>query len=186
MKFHRSMLLPSLVGGAAVAVVASFAFRSTSQATLRHPVPFALSKASRSVDELADKLVAAVARNDRGALDALRMTEREYTDLVVPGTVDIGQPARASSDFAKRTFWKLLDKRSGDFGEALLGQFGGRRLHRVSIALSDEPKHYAWYEALGQLRVTAADDDGQEVLLRSGWVAEVNGDYKLIGLEWDD
>ena len=145
---------------------------------------FAADGAS-SVDALIDQFVEALTRKDKNALTKLRVTKTEYTDLIIPGTVPVGQPPRLVSEQPKEYYWNLLDTKSHYYTDNLVGLYGGRSYFRHDLKFSRPTKEYAWYTALGQVRLELAANDATYHLL-TGWLAEVDGKYKFISYEYND
>jgi hypothetical protein len=146
-----------------------------------HPFP-PLEGAAASTDELIERLLEALAANDAKALQALRVTRSEYLDLIVPLTVEPGEAPRQVSDAPKEYLWQVLDFKSRLYEARLLELFGGRRWARRELRFSRPSRHYAGYDAYGEVRLALMDDDGETIELRSGWVAEVGGRFKFISL----
>jgi hypothetical protein len=67
--------------------------------------------ARSSLDSLIDEFVEALSTNDKKSLTRLRVTEREYLDIIVPGTVPVGAEPRHNSPKVKE-FW-VFGKSSG-------------------------------------------------------------------------
>lgn len=145
-----------------------------------------LSHASPSIAALADSLLNALAANDERALHQLRVSESEYRTVIEPATVEPGQPPRHIDEASSKLFWSMLDTKSRDFARPLLSEFGGKTLTRKDVRFIRGVHQYAGYTAHSQMRVLVADEHGKETLVRSGTVAQVGDQYKLIGLNWDD
>ncbi|MCK6555797.1 hypothetical protein L6Q96_14665 [Candidatus Binatia bacterium] len=148
--------------------------------------PPALAGGAPSIDALVDRLLAAVAANDPQQLRALRVTEEEYLGIIVPWTVPPGQAPRGTSAKSAAYMWRGLETRSDYFMQALLDEFGGHVLRRTAPSFTKEPRGFAGYTAYGKLRLDVVDADGRAGVLRSGTIVDVNGQYKFIGLNWDD
>lgn len=149
--------------------------------------PIELTDGAPSVEALMDRFLDALARQDEAALTRLRVNKAEYTRVIMPGQIQKGQtpppPDEKVSDFA----WSLLNTKSLFFTQNLMKEFGGRTSVRKAVRFTRPPLEYAWYRALGEVRVTVEDpEDKREYLLSSGWIAEVDGKYKFIGFEYDD
>lgn len=170
----------------AIAVVLSVGELGTAAPSPPGP-PIRFADGAPSVDALMDQFLDALARQDEAALTRLRVSKAEYTRIIMPGQIKPGQqPAPADEkvcDFA----WSLLNTKSMFFTHSLMKEFGGRASVRKNIRFTREPLEYAWYRALGEVRLTVEDpEDKREYLLSSGWIAEVDGKYKFIGFEYDD
>lgn len=139
-----------------------------------------------SEDALLDEFVAAVAANDKGAMDRLRVTAAEYRDVIIPGTAPVGKTMQgAISDRKFEFFWSMLDKRSHDYADVILHEFGGRHWRRVRHWYAEEPREFSGYRAFGEVRIAVVDDEGNPATIRSGAVANVSGRYKFIGFQYD-
>lgn len=138
-----------------------------------------------SVDALMDEFIQALTKKDKDALTKLRVTKTEYVDLIVPGTVPVGQPPRLVSEQPKEYYWSLLDTKSHYYADNLVGLFGGRTYRSHQLKFSRPTKEYAWYTAVGQVRLELEADDATYHLL-TGWLAEVDGKYKFISYEYND
>jgi len=138
-----------------------------------------------SMDALVDQFIQALSNQDKEALNQLRVSKTEYLDLIVPGTVPVGQRPRQVSEQPKEYFWSMLDTKSHYYAERLLGQFGGRTYHAHELTLTRPSKEYAWYKAYGQVKMELHGDDDATYHLISGWVAEVDGRYKFIGFNYE-
>lgn len=143
------------------------------------------SEARPSIDALVDDFIAALGANDKQALTKLRVTESEYLDIIVPGGVAVGEPPRRNTPKVKEFFWALLNEKSYTYGEQFLKQFGGRKYTRTNLTFTEPTKHYAWYDAYGEIRLQMTDEEGNTWDLRSGFIADVGGKYKFIGYQYD-
>jgi len=139
-----------------------------------------------SVDALMDEFVQALTKKDKDALDKLRVTKAEYVDLIVPGSVPVGQPPRLVSEQPKEHYWNLIDTKSHYYADNLVGQFGGRTYRSRELRFSRPNMEYAWYTAVGQVRLELEGEDDRTYHLLTGWLAEVDGKYKFISYEYND
>lgn len=152
------------------------------------PLPEALhldEAAAPSVEVLVDRLLDALAAKDRKALEALRVTEKEYVEIIIPGNVDPGQPPQRLRAADAEFYWGQLNTKSIYSGASLLGAFGGQKLKRKGIAFDKGDKRFAWFTAYRQLRITAEDGQGHETLISTGSVAEVRGRFKFVSFVRD-
>jgi hypothetical protein len=145
-----------------------------------------VTTAAPSVDVLMDEFLQALAKRDKDALTKLRVTRSEYTDLIIPGTVPVGKGLRSVSEQPKEYYWNLLDTKSHYYADNLVGLFGGRNYRSRELKFSRPTKEYAWYTAVGQVRLELAGDDDRTYHLLTGWLAEVDGKYKFISYEYND
>ena len=177
----------SLIGLVLIAVaLATMAFGERSESANNARPPFALTDASPSAPALIQRLLAALERKDEATLHSLRMSEREYREIIAPGTVPPGQPPRHTDDKVSQFYWRMLDSKSRDLGRELLYRFGGRKLDVGEVEYVKGPLEYAWYQALGQARIHVKNEKGDEAIIPAGYVAEVDGQFKFIGLNWND
>jgi hypothetical protein len=141
------------------------------------------ASAAPSVDVLMNEFVQALTKKDKDALNKLRVTKAEYVDLIVPGTVPVGQPPRLVSEQPKEYYWSLIETKSSYYADNLIGLFGGRAYRGRQLKFSRPTQEYAWYTAVGQVRLDLDGDDDRTYHLRTGWLAEVDGKYKFISYE---
>lgn len=139
-----------------------------------------LSGGASSVDELLEKFVAALGAKDGKALEALRVDEDEYRKIIMPGSVKPGQPPQKLSPAADEYFWQSLNMKSLYGGRALLAGYGGRQYRVKSVTWVKGIDDYAWYRCYDRLELTMLDADGEEHVLDTGSVAEVDGRFKFI------
>ena len=138
------------------------------------------------MDELVDRFLLALEAKDLEALRALRVSQTQYLDIIVPGTVEKGRPPRQVTEKPKQFFWEMLDFKSGEFAKILSDRFGGRHYRSHAYEFTREAREYDWYKAHGELKILLEGEDQTVYRLQTGWVAEVGGRYKFIGYAWDD
>src|SRR4029450_3097531 len=68
-----------------------------------------LSDGAPSADALISRFFDALERRDQPALRALRVTEREYLAVILPGSVEKKQPRRKWPEEVSRYFWSEID-----------------------------------------------------------------------------
>jgi hypothetical protein len=139
-----------------------------------------LSGGAPSTDALIRRFLAAIAERDRDALDAMRVSEAEYRNWIVPGSVAPGEPPQIVNREASQYFWELLDTKTRYYREAILADFGGKHLELVDATFVKGTKIWANHVAHGRLRLVLRDESGAERELRTGSVAEVDGQFKFI------
>ena len=133
-----------------------------------------------SIDGLLDQFMKALNGKDKQALRALRVTEGEYRQVVLPGSVDEGQRKYTYPPQESEYFWSILNTKS-IYGEAnILASYGGRQLKLKSVKYRGGTKKYADYTAYKQVQLTLEDGKGSEEELGLGSIAEVDGVYKFI------
>jgi hypothetical protein len=139
-----------------------------------------------SEEALLDKFVAAVSAKDKAAMDRLRVSELEYRNVIIPGSAPVGKTMQGPlSDRKFNYFWSMLDKRSRDYADVIVHEFGGRHWQRVRHWYAEEPKQFSGFRALGETRIAVVDDEGNQGTIRTGAVANVGGRYKFIGFQYD-
>lgn len=146
--------------------------------------PAKLLNGEPTIDALVDKFCEALAQKDKTGLRALRLTQDEYLGIVLPGSVEPGQPWATYSDQAQQYFWGLLNGKSSYSEANLLQEFGGHQLRVKNVQYRKGTQVYAGYRAYKQLTVTV-DDAGSETELRIGSIAEIDGQYKFISFVRD-
>ncbi len=138
-----------------------------------------------STDELIQRLLVSLRDNDATALRTLRVTQDEYLEVILPGSVKPGEPLRRWPEEATRYFWGELDSKSLYSEEALLQLFGGHTYRVKDVRWDKGTQQYATYQAYKQLRLDLVGDDGQEAHLETGSIAEVDGRFKFISFRRD-
>lgn len=154
-----------------------------------YPLPdgLRLQNGASSVDELLDRFLAALEKEDMASLNGLRVTKSEYLDIIVPGTVEKGKPPRQISEKPKEYFWGTMDFKAREFAKILTQRYGGRHYSRHQLRYTDPPKEYAWYNAWGQVRLDLTSGEEDKVYhLETGWIVEVDGQYKFMSFEWEN
>ena len=141
---------------------------------------FRLSNAAPSIDALVDEFLTALAAQDWNALEGLRVTESEYREFILPGSVAPGVAPKNYPATPSQYYWNTMNTKSLYSLRSLLASHGGRHYQRTAIAYAKGTQEYAWYRAYKKLRLTLADEQGQEVELTTGSIAEVNGQYKFV------
>jgi hypothetical protein len=140
----------------------------------------ALHGGASSAEELISRFLQALRDNDREALRQLRLTESEYREIVLPGHVAVDKPLRRHPEDVSRFAWQLLNTKSNYFEAALLGEFGGHAYEVKGVEYEQGTQSYATYIAYKQLRLTLQRDDGLEMELRTGSVADIQGSFKFV------
>jgi len=144
------------------------------------PTPAHLTNAASSVDELVGRFLDALQRRDRAALHALRVTKDEYIDLILRGNVPAGTPLRNWPAEVNEYWWSVLHTKSTYFEANILDGLGGHTYRPKSIAYRKGTQAYATYTAYKQLDLFVEDESGTEREIRTGSIAEVNGEFKFI------
>jgi hypothetical protein len=134
-----------------------------------------------SIDKLLDRLLEALKAKDRGALEAIRVTEDEYRNVIVPGSVQKGEPRQRVGEEAFEYYWGLLNGKSIYHRENMLARFGGREWVVRSVRPQKGMTEYAGYTAHRRLVIDLVNEaSGEEAELETGSVAEVDGRFKFI------
>jgi len=180
MKALRISILVLVVGFVATAILGSTTVDGSYQAPRGVRPPLPLSGGASSVDELLGKFVQALGANDRTALEALRVNEREYRQVIMPGSAKPGEPPQKLSPAADEYFWESLNTKSVYSGQFLLSHFGGKRYQIKDVAWLKGIDDYLWFRCYDRLELTLVDDAGAEHVLNTGSVAEVDGRFKFI------
>lgn len=178
MPISRNVMRAALLGLALLAAGCTTMDRTTSAAASFVGFP--------SEEALLDELVAAIAARDKGAMDRLRVSAAEYRDVIIPGTAPVGRTMQGPlSDKKFNFFWSMLDRKSRDYADVILHEFGGRHWRRVRHWYAGDQTQYSGYRALDQVRIAVVDEQGQPATIRCGAVADVRGTYKFIGFQYD-
>jgi hypothetical protein len=143
--------------------------------------PATLSHAFASADALINEFLRALEKDDPDALRRLRVTETEYREIILPGSVREGQPLRQYRKDVADYAWSSLDTRSWYHEQALLQGYRGRRLTMKSVEYDKGVGRYANHTAYKQLRLTLDEPaTGKEVKLGTGSIVEIDGRFKFI------
>jgi hypothetical protein len=142
--------------------------------------PRHLANGAPSVDALLERFREALVARDKQALRALRVTQDEYLGIIMPGSVEPGQPRAQYSAQAQQYFWGILNGKSMYVEANLLYEYGGHPFRITEVAYRHGIKDYADYRAYRQLTLTLQDDAGKVDHLKIGSIAEVDGQFKFI------
>ena len=112
-------------------------------------------------------------------LRRLRVTESEYKDVILAGTVEAGQPLRTWPPEVVDYAWDTLNTKSLYYERYLLHELGGKHYEFKDMTFAKGVTDYATYRAYRQLRLTVTDK-GSSAELATGSIAEVEGRYKFI------
>lgn len=147
-----------------------------------HPT---LRGGAQSVDELVQDLVVAVHASDEGALRSLRVSEVEYREIILPGSVPPGEtPPQYAQEFTD-FLWGSLDVRNRHGEQQLLRLWGGKSLTVESASFHRGVRAYRGYTAHSLLDLTVKDDQGKEVRMEMGSIAQVGDRFKFISFTRD-
>ena len=150
----------------------------TSDTTTAHAK---LVDAAPSSSALVDRFLTALAAKDPDALHRLRVTEAEYREILLPGSVPEGQPLKTLTPEFADFAWGRLDTRCRYYEQYLLERYGGRRLTVRRSTYEKGETRYATYTAHRQLRMELEDETtGEDGELATGSIVEVDGGFKFI------
>jgi len=161
-------------------LLAGMPTRSGEGAISRDPRSGRVSRGAPSLEALVDQMLRALANKDAEALRRLRVSKKEYLDVILRGHVEPGEPPRELSAVWRQYAWDYLNDRSTLHEQRLLADYGGRKLTVRKMEFERGQKSYAGYRAYRQLRLTVADPDGAERELRTGSIAQIGQTYKFI------
>jgi hypothetical protein len=138
-----------------------------------------------SIDDLVAAFRRALETKDKALLRSLRVDEREYIDLILPGSVDEGAPWATYDQQANRYFWSVLNTKSIYSEAGLLSAYGGKPLKLTHVEYRKGVKKYRDYTAYKQLTLTFDDGTPDPEHVKIGSIAEVDGQYKFISFVRD-
>jgi hypothetical protein len=133
-----------------------------------------------SPDELIAEFLDALANKDAKALRRLRVDREEYVDLILRGNVAVGEPLRSWPDDVNEYWWSVLHTKSVYYEANILAGYGGHHYRLKHYEWTKGTKEYATYVAYKQIQITVEDEQGEERVIRTGSIAEVNGRCKFI------
>jgi hypothetical protein len=139
----------------------------------------ALQGGARSVDQLVTRVLQALHEDDVNALRALRVTEKEYREIILPGSAKPGEPPLQYAPEFTEFLWGSLNSRNHHGEQALVGGYGGKTLTLRETSLNRE-REFAGYTSYGRVDLKLTDDQGNEVLLEMGSIAKVGDRYKFV------
>ena len=155
--------------------------RADEVATPTSAVRLRLDGGATSIDTLLDAFQAAIDAKDERALHRLRVNQREYLEIIIPGTVKPGEPPRKVEPTPSMWFWQMLNQKSEDMGRHLIKVYGGHKTKRIAVKFTKGSREFGLYKAHGNVELTLQYETGEQQELRTGSIAEVNGRFKFIG-----
>jgi hypothetical protein len=167
------------------AVAAGLVYAFSTAPIQASPTPLVLRGGAESMDGLLRDFVQALESGNRDALERLRVTEREYRELVVPGNVAEGDPPQILSEEASEYFWQVLDQKSRYYRQSLLEKFGGETFSVRDVTFEKGYQEYAGHRAWKQLVLSVADASGEERQIRTGSIIERDGRFKFVSFVRD-
>ena len=179
----RSAIIGILLGTTVItaALMSRAAEESKEAAKEAATKPLQLDGGAASIDSLLDQFLQALAANDERALNRLRVSEREYRDIIVPGTAKPGEPPREVPQNTADFFWSMLNQKSEDTGRHIMQNLGGHTYKRGELTYTKGTREFVWYKAHGDVRLKLENEKGETKELRTGTIAEVGGRFKFIG-----
>jgi len=171
----------AIIGTACLGLIAGMAGRAVLGSGERtSTLHLRLVNGEPSIDGLLDKFQQALATNDKALLRRLRVTEDEYKNLILPGSVDPGAPPASYSEQANQYFWGILNGKSIYVEANLLHEFGGKKFAIDSVEYRKGVKRYRDYTAYKQLTLMVKHPGEEPERMKIGSIAEVDGQYKFI------
>jgi len=161
------------------------AIATSSTGGIERPAKYRLVDSAPSIEILLQRVLDALASNDAKALRRLRVTEAEYREFIIPGSVKEGEQPTVLGVEDSTFYWQMLNTKSAYKEAALLKGFGGRKWTLKEVEYAKGHKQYAWYDAYRTTVLTVIDDAGEENELVLGSIAHVDGQYKFVGLNGD-
>lgn len=155
---------------------------STSPAALKRPERYVLVDSAPSIEILLQRVLDALAANDPKAFRRLRMTETEYREFIIPGSVEEGEPPQVLGSSDSDFYWQMLNTKSAYREAAVMKELGGRRFTLEKVEYEKGHRQYAWYDAYRTTVLTLKSEDGSEHELVLGSIANVDGQFKFVGL----
>jgi hypothetical protein len=168
-----------LAAALSVLAVALFGARFGAAVEAKAPAP-QLTDGAPSIDVLLDRFLHALSTHDGDALRRLRVTEAEYRNIILPGSADAGDPLRVYADRDSEFWWSTLNTKSAYSESNLLQQFTAPSYKIKDVKYRKGIKSYASYKAYKQLDLTVEGDQDDPHELRTGSIAEIDGQYKFI------
>jgi len=147
---------------------------------VQHPAAHELRDGGTSVQQLVEKLLVALKQNDEGALRNLRVTEDEYREIILPGSVEPGKPPRQLVEDWIEFGWNSLEEKNRHAERAMLDRLGGKDLTLRRVTFEGE-RRYAGYTAYRLPRLQLSNPGAEDLSIETGSIAEVDGRYKFIG-----
>lgn len=140
------------------------------------PVRLLLSGGSRSIDDLAQRLLAGLEAKDENALHACRLTRSEFALICWPEFPESRPITRITADDA----WELSDPTSVAGASRALSMVGGRPLSFVSVHATSREAYRNFVLHRGVV-IEARDESGSMVSLRfAPSVVERRGRFKVL------
>jgi hypothetical protein len=133
-----------------------------------------------SIDALIGRFLGALTAKDQQALRRLRVNQREYIDIIMPGSIEPGRERKKFPEEKAEYFWEVLNTKSLYSEIALLNGYGGRKYKVRDVSWAKGVKEFDGYTGYAQLRLTVQDEKGESHDIETGSVAKVGGRYKFV------
>jgi hypothetical protein len=154
--------------GALAAVLLSPACSRAKAAPLEHTLD--------SPADLATAVLEALARNDRAALAALAISDREFRQVVWPELPASRRERNLPLDYV----WGDLRQKSEGHLRQTLAQHGGRRYALVDLEFLGETTAYRTFDVSRKAQLRVRDERGDEQVIRLfGSVLRSGAEYKI-------
>jgi hypothetical protein len=125
---------------------------------------------------LAGAMLESIAGNDRPALEALALSEREFRERIWP-ELPASRPERnLPFDYV----WGDLNQKSQGHLRQTLSRHGGRRYTVVDVEFLGETTSYRTFDVFRQAQLRVRDERGEELVIRLfGSVLRSGSEYKI-------
>jgi hypothetical protein len=138
-----------------------------------------LTNTFASPEEVCEKILDALERQDTLSLLQLRLTKFEHDSLLVPQMPL--PPLGVERDMGMA--WYLLDQRSTKGIRRALDDYGGQRFSLVKVRFTKPEEKFGYLVAHKGTEVTVRDSTGAEFVLPIfGSILEDNGRFKLVSI----
>jgi hypothetical protein len=142
-----------------------------------------LANARSSPDDLGRDLLAALAANDAGRMQALALSEEQFKDLVWP-SLPASRPER---NLPFSYVWGDLKQKSEASLARTLQEEGGKRYDLKAIKMAEKPRLYPGFRVHEEVRFVVVDRAGVErTLTLCGSLFERDGAWKIFSFVVDD
>lgn len=188
---HRNHTADLLVGSVIITItLILMAIVGSSSCAARYE----LTNTSPSIDEIGRAVLNAVYKKDIKGLDAMRITEKEFRELIFPG-LPIGKIKQWQEQYD--FVWGDVNTKSNHGLQLVLARYGGKKFHYIKTIFkkgvtsyetqSTVPFRKQTYSAHESSRVIAKDENGNETELRLfGAIIEYRGAYKIMSFNIKD
>ncbi len=136
-----------------------------------------LQGAEASEWALSLKALEALEKRDAAALGALRITEREYKDLLFPELPAAGPGQTIPVD----THWYLLDMKSLKGLREVIQDYGGEKLELLEVIPTGGVEEYKTFKLLKKVELRVRRPNGEESRIRVfGSIFVLDGQFKVV------